>query len=47
MHIVDRNTKRAERGSLRKIAIGAGGGTIIEFYDFSVYGYLAIVISPF
>jgi MHS family proline/betaine transporter-like MFS transporter len=46
MHIVDRNTKRAERGNLRKIAIGAGGGTIIEFYDFSVYGYLAIVISP-
>jgi MHS family proline/betaine transporter-like MFS transporter len=46
MHIVDSKTKDTESGSLRKIAIGAGGGTVIEFYDFSVYGYLAIVISP-
>lgn len=47
MHIVDNKGEPSPtRSSLRKIALGAGGGTIIEFYDFSVYGYLAIVISP-
>ncbi|MDF3306214.1 MFS transporter [Rhodococcus sp. T2V] len=32
--------------SIHKVALGAGGGTVLEFYDFSIYGYLAVVMSP-
>ena len=31
--------------SIRKVALGAGGGTVLEFYDFSIYGYLADVAA--
>lgn len=32
--------------SARRVAVAAGVGTVIEYYDFSVYGYLAVTISP-
>lgn len=44
MAIVDNNPPGASLP--RSVVLGAGGGTFIEFYDFSVYGYLAVVMSP-
>ena len=30
----------------RRAAIAGGVGTLIEYYDFAVYGFLAVVIAP-
>jgi MHS family proline/betaine transporter-like MFS transporter len=35
-----------QRARARKAAIAGGVGTLIEYYEFSVYGYVAIVIGP-
>ncbi|WP_280785026.1 MFS transporter [Rhodococcus opacus] len=35
-----------ERRWVRKAAIAGGVGTLIEYYEFSVYGFLAIIIAP-
>src|SRR3712207_3917488 len=36
----------ADRRRTRKAALAGGVGTLIEYYDFSLYGYLAVVIAP-
>ncbi|MFC9767338.1 MFS transporter [Rhodococcus jostii] len=35
-----------DRIRARRAAIAGGVGTLIEYYDFSLYGYLAIVMAP-
>lgn len=35
-----------KRSKARKAAIAGGVGTLIEYYDFGVYGFLAIYIAP-
>jgi MFS transporter, MHS family, proline/betaine transporter len=35
-----------DRARTRRVAIAGGVGTLIEYYDFSLYGYLAVVIAP-
>lgn len=34
------------RQQARRAAIGGGVGTLIEYYDFSLYGYMAVVMAP-
>lgn len=36
----------ADRSRSRRAAIAGGVGTLIEYYDFSLYGYLAVVMAP-
>ena len=36
----------AQRKTARRAALAGGVGTLIEYYDFSLYGYLAVVIAP-
>lgn len=36
----------ADRARARRAAIAGGVGTLIEYYDFSLYGYLAVVMAP-
>lgn len=36
----------ADRSKARRAALAGGVGTLIEYYDFSLYGYLAVVIAP-
>jgi len=36
----------ADRRKARRAAIAGGVGTLIEYYDFSLYGYLAVVMAP-
>ena len=36
----------ADRRRTRRAALAGGVGTLIEYYDFSLYGYLAVVIAP-
>lgn len=31
---------------MRRVALAGGIGTLIEYYDFALYGYLAVVIAP-
>ncbi len=46
----DRSSRIAvDRGGHRKsrrAALAGGVGTLIEYYDFSLYGYMAVVIAP-
>ena len=35
-----------DRVRTRRVAVAGGVGTLIEYYDFSLYGYLAVVIAP-
>ncbi|WP_063740052.1 MFS transporter [Amycolatopsis jejuensis] len=35
-----------KRRTMRRAALAGGVGTLIEYYDFSLYGYLAVVIAP-
>ncbi|MDN5915085.1 MAG: MFS transporter [Pseudonocardia sp.] len=35
-----------QRARTRRVAVAGGVGTLIEYYDFSLYGYLAVVIAP-
>lgn len=35
-----------DRRKARRAALAGGVGTLIEYYDFSLYGYLAVVIAP-
>lgn len=35
-----------ERARVRRAALAGGVGTLIEYYDFSLYGYLAVVMAP-
>ncbi|SNS36088.1 MFS transporter [Rhodococcoides kyotonense] len=35
-----------DRKKTRRAALAGGVGTLIEYYDFSLYGYLAVVIAP-
>lgn len=37
---------RASTSTARRAAIAGGVGTLIEYYDFAVYGFLAVVIAP-
>ncbi|WP_425826501.1 MFS transporter [Streptomyces fractus] len=37
---------RYEPRTVRRAMLAGGIGTLIEYYDFSVYGYLAVVIAP-
>ena len=30
----------------RRAALAGGVGTLIEYYDFSLYGYMAVIIAP-
>lgn len=42
-----RTTGRASAGSPSRRAAWAGGvGTVIEYYDYSLYGFLAVTIAP-
>lgn len=34
------------RARLRRIAIAGGIGTIVEYYDYALYGYVAAIIAP-
>jgi MFS transporter, MHS family, proline/betaine transporter len=36
----------ADRRRTRRAPLAGGGGTLNEYYDFSLYGYLAVVIAP-
>jgi MHS family proline/betaine transporter-like MFS transporter len=36
----------ADRKKARKAALAGGVGTLIEYYDFSLYGYMAVIIAP-
>ena len=36
----------ADRRRTRRAALAGGVGTLIEYCDFSLYGYLAVVIAP-
>ena len=36
----------AHRQRARRAALAGGVGTLIEYYDFSLYGYLAVVMAP-
>ncbi|WNV76581.1 MFS transporter [Geodermatophilus sp. DSM 44513] len=36
----------ADRRRTRRAALAGGVGTLIEYYDFSLYGYLAVVLAP-
>ncbi len=36
----------AERRRTRRAAVAGGVGTLIEYYDFSLYGYMAVVVAP-
>lgn len=35
-----------DRKKTRRAALAGGVGTLIEYYDFSLYGYLAVIIAP-
>ncbi|SNS29640.1 MFS transporter, MHS family, proline/betaine transporter [Geodermatophilus pulveris] len=35
-----------DRRRTRRAALAGGVGTLIEYYDFSLYGYLAVIIAP-
>lgn len=35
-----------DRSRSRRAAVAGGVGTLIEYYDFSLYGYLAVVMAP-
>ncbi|MFF0814051.1 MFS transporter [Rhodococcus sp. NPDC003318] len=35
-----------DRARARRAAVAGGVGTLIEYYDFSLYGYLAVVMAP-
>ena len=35
-----------DRKRARRAALAGGVGTLIEYYDFSLYGYLAVVTAP-
>ncbi|MDR6910740.1 MHS family proline/betaine transporter-like MFS transporter [Rhodococcus fascians] len=37
---------KADHLKARKAAVAGGVGTLIEYYDFSLYGYLAVVVAP-
>lgn len=37
---------KASNTTARRAAIAGGVGTLIEYYDFAVYGFLAVVIAP-
>src|SRR6476620_5621598 len=37
---------KAAHQKARKAAIAGGVGTLIEYYDFSLYGCLAVVVAP-
>ncbi|WP_231914149.1 MFS transporter [Rhodococcus sp. LB1] len=43
---VSRDADLELRLRARRAAIAGGVGTLIEYYDFSLYGYLAIVMAP-
>jgi MFS transporter, MHS family, proline/betaine transporter len=47
-HVSERTaTKPAtDTRQARRAAIGGGVGTLIEYYDFSLYGYMAVVMAP-
>jgi MFS transporter, MHS family, proline/betaine transporter len=42
----ERAAGTVDRARTRRVAIAGGVGTLIEYYDFSLYGYLAVVIAP-
>jgi MFS transporter, MHS family, proline/betaine transporter len=35
-----------DRRRTRRAALAGGVGTLIEYYDFSLYGYLAVIVAP-
>ncbi|MBY6413489.1 MFS transporter [Rhodococcus sp. BP-252] len=37
---------KASSTTARRAAIAGGVGTLIEYYDFAVYGFLAVIIAP-
>ncbi|OZC90420.1 MFS transporter [Rhodococcus sp. 06-412-2C] len=37
---------KADTSTARRAALAGGVGTLIEYYDFAVYGFLAVVIAP-
>ncbi|OZE20479.1 MFS transporter, partial [Rhodococcus sp. 05-2255-1e] len=37
---------KADTTTARRAALAGGVGTLIEYYDFAVYGFLAVVIAP-
>lgn len=43
---VVRDADHEQRDRAKKAAIAGGVGTLIEYYDFSLYGYLAIIMAP-
>ncbi len=47
-HVPDgaRRAQAASTATARRAAIAGGVGTLIEYYDFAVYGFLAVVIAP-
>ena len=35
-----------DRRRTRRAAVAGGVGTLIEYYDFSLYGYMAVIVAP-
>jgi MHS family proline/betaine transporter-like MFS transporter len=44
-HDIPKTDEVAKRGKIRGL-IAASTGTIVEYYDFTVYAYLAVVVAP-
>lgn len=42
----ERSWTPGERSRTRRAAMAGGVGTMIEYYDFGLYGYLAVVVAP-
>lgn len=41
-----RRTETGDPRMARRAAVAGGVGTVIEYYDFSVYGFLALTLAP-
>ena len=42
----DTQTSRdIDHGHLKKVVIGSAAGTVVEWFDFALYGYMAIYIA--
>lgn len=39
-------TERLSPSSIRRVMVASGVGTLIEYYDYALYGYVATIIAP-
>lgn len=42
----DPSATKSATAKSRRAAVAGGVGTLIEYYDFSLYGYMAVIIAP-